>query len=933
MRSTEDYLDQLLAGAIKGKSEENGFSKDEETVNKTDFENVIGEGDSDDKVSQDKACVEISSVENVSEENVSEEKISEEIASEESPVGEFAEDKDGHNDNEEQPDLNKRMTPEEIEALLASIDLDDDENDPDEDEVSAILADLKKASDERSSKNYKKVDFKSAEALYEEAEKQSVFSVDENEVDIVEVNFEETEPVKPIDTEELGNAESADDVTADNSIADSDISEETIAEAEEMTAEAEEPTAEESVETTIEDNTDENEEKDNLSDYSGINIPNFDLPGEAEGLSDEDIYQKNVAHSGQEHLNDDAMSPDDIAMMLARMGAADDDSEETPTETTPVEEAPIEENLTDNSLNDEVQTEEKLPEEVAAEETVPEETLPEETVPEEVSTDNIPEENIETASDDAAGNDAPDMSNEDINELLANIAEGSDTPEDVHELSSEQIEEQADDLLSLLSDDSSQENKTEPTNTDEPVTTSDSFSSIQDMDEDEIENMLNAASDVSDAANVAEEAESKDVLELLEGMKEEDENLGEIGEVLQKSDEAILVDESLSKQYNDAEIAGPDSESAEENKKGKKDKKSIKDIFGKLFKKKEKKDASEESSDAAEPEINPTPNVDEIKDSNETTDSDTAENPVTNNQKDKPEKKKGFFAKIMDTLTEEVEEDSSVPESKKTKITDENKAILEEIDSEEEDGKKKGKKDKKKKKDKPAKEKKAKKDKPKKEKLKEPVDNSKKLPRKYVVATFMFAAAVFVAVLLVASYLPKMINLREARASFYNGNYEDAFFAMYGKELSESDQILYDKAKLIVIMQHKYDAFAQYRAINMNTEALDSLFSGLIKYEDIIEKGEKLGIEDELGEIREDIIAALYDYYDISESEAMEIIEMDELDYTLKLQSVINGTEFVRPQDEINQRYGLTDSNNETQEYDDELQDILPEEREYLEQQ
>ena len=193
--------------------------------------------------------------------------------------------------------------------------------------------------------------------------------------------------------------------------------------------------------------------------------------------------------------------------------------------------------------------------------------------------------------------------------------------------------------------------------------------------------------------------------------------------------------------------------------------------------------------------------------------------------------------------------------------------------------------------------------------------------------------------MLVATIVPKLTVLSDARNNFYKGDYHAAFLQLYGKDLSKSDEILYEKSRMIVILDRKYESYENYKKMNMPDMGLDSLLVGLQKYEVMKDRADELGIKSILDQTRAKIISALSSDYGLSEAEALEILTYDSVDYTRKINSVVNGTPFVTAKQEAYTYYGLDenstspvappeDGNNTTS--PDQFQDILPEEQDYL---
>ena len=257
------------------------------------------------------------------------------------------------------------------------------------------------------------------------------------------------------------------------------------------------------------------------------------------------------------------------------------------------------------------------------------------------------------------------------------------------------------------------------------------------------------------------------------------------------------------------------------------------------------------------------------------------------------EKKESFWKKLGNVLfeedEEEIEPEGQEPEKKKKdkkgkkkkKVTDasDNQGILEELDAEGADGKK-GKKKKKDKK-KPKKEKKAL---PKEGTEKE--EDSKKLPTKMVVRIFILAFSILALLLIVVEIIPSMWTAADARNAFYKKEYRAAYEEMTGKKLSKKDQRLYEKARLVASMQQRYDAYTTYTALQMPVEALDSLLSGYLFWQQETDAITEYDATTETDAVKYQILNTLYDTYQLTEDDVRQINALDDYDYTVKLEEL-----------------------------------------------
>ena len=285
-------------------------------------------------------------------------------------------------------------------------------------------------------------------------------------------------------------------------------------------------------------------------------------------------------------------------------------------------------------------------------------------------------------------------------------------------------------------------------------------------------------------------------------------------------------------------------------------------------------------------------------------------------KKEKKEKKtsdkKGFFKKIFDILMEEVPEEENISIGDSLKLSDENKDILNELDQEK--GKKvkvKEKKEKKPKKEKPPKEKKPKKEKPPKEKKpkkekpkkeKPPYIPEKRIPRKKVVVTVVFAASVMILILLVEYLAVPMLTVGRARSAFDKGEYYEAYKEYYGQKLSEEDEKRFQGATAVMRMQSNLDGYHNYLKLKQDVKALHSLLEAVRVKFDVFLKAEEFDVLSQVTVVYDEILNILSSKYHLSEEDAMDLIqEKSDAVYTRKLESLVGNEEYTKEGSEIDQ--------------------------------
>lgn len=265
-------------------------------------------------------------------------------------------------------------------------------------------------------------------------------------------------------------------------------------------------------------------------------------------------------------------------------------------------------------------------------------------------------------------------------------------------------------------------------------------------------------------------------------------------------------------------------------------------------------------------------------------------------------RKKGLFSRFLSLLTDEDDEDE---ERSSLKLSDENAAVLDQLDAEGEGGGKK----KKKKKKKGAKaeaqntedggeedegsDKKAKKKKPKKEKkVKAPEEDekpAKKLNIKKVAAVFGLCFTILVAVLIISRLMGAYTVKKEAREAYAAGDYQTAYQNLFGQDLNESDEIIFKKSECILRIRlwlREYEILKE----ESDVKALDSLIQTVNRYPGLYQSAEKWNCLDEVEPLYRQMVDALETEYGLSEEEAMEIAMLkSNVDYTRAVYAVVNG--------------------------------------------
>lgn len=265
--------------------------------------------------------------------------------------------------------------------------------------------------------------------------------------------------------------------------------------------------------------------------------------------------------------------------------------------------------------------------------------------------------------------------------------------------------------------------------------------------------------------------------------------------------------------------------------------------------------------------------------------------------REKGEKKKGIFSRLIDFLTEEDEEEEG---NENIQLSQENQDILNELDKEKGKKKKgkKGKKDKGSEEDddasekgakgkKAAKSKKAPKPKkpPKPKKQKPPKETplipERKLTFKRMFPVLLVGVSVGVLLFVFVNATVDFTDKKAARDAFYAGDYQTCYQNLFGKELDETESIMFGKSKSILYMRlwtREYQMFAEE---GDRVRGLDSLIQTVAAYPELYEYAQQWNAEEEVAAGYATILNLLKSEYGLSESQALEISKIwRDVDYT-----------------------------------------------------
>ncbi len=422
------------------------------------------------------------------------------------------------------------------------------------------------------------------------------------------------------------------------------------------------------------------------------------------------------------------------------------------------------------------------------------------------------------------------------------------------------------------------------------------------MSQEEIEQLLLASAEnkgdlgEEDTAQafMSENAQEEELIALL-GSLQEDTDLNEISDLLEKSDNNEAVDENVFNLLNEedaVDIVDIDNieniEDSEKEDGKKKRRKKLREKKPKVKRADKNKDI--DVNNAAETDIDAEAEIAPLEGE------DAIEEKI---------KKKGFFVKLFSTLTQEVAEEA---------VLDENLSIMQELEEEDREAARRKKKIKKgnmpvkgrrgeedkddgedarrgsravKKPSKPVKPKKVR-------KIKEPVIDEKppkKISKKSIFVVMLFATTVFAAILFLGIFLSNFIRMQSAKAAFAKQDYMTCYEEMYGLNLSEEENEIFKHSEIVLKLQRRLDIYQKYIKEDNELYALDSLMQAVAGYDEMYAKAQKYGAATEVAALYNLILQILEDNYGLTQdvARAIALCESD-VDYTRYLTALTEGS-------------------------------------------
>ncbi len=209
------------------------------------------------------------------------------------------------------------------------------------------------------------------------------------------------------------------------------------------------------------------------------------------------------------------------------------------------------------------------------------------------------------------------------------------------------------------------------------------------------------------------------------------------------------------------------------------------------------------------------------------------------------------------------------------------------------------------------------------EKDKEPEASrpSKRLSRKRVILIAIICLSIMAVIILSTGLISDYSVKKEGRQAFSEGDYQTCYQNLYGKELSESEQVMFSQSECILRIRLWLREYELFAGEGSEAEALDSLIQSVCDYTELYEYAAQWDCIDEVAAIYEQMLDILSNKYGLTEEEAKEIAdEPDDVEYTKKVTAVAEGG-----------TYGLSEASQGGEEAPQEsMSDMLPEEESFI---
>ncbi len=163
-----------------------------------------------------------------------------------------------------------------------------------------------------------------------------------------------------------------------------------------------------------------------------------------------------------------------------------------------------------------------------------------------------------------------------------------------------------------------------------------------------------------------------------------------------------------------------------------------------------------------------------------------------------------------------------------------------------------------------------------------------KINRAGAFIVFVMAACLAFVIIKGTSFASYHLSINSAKKDFGNSRFDEAYETLSGEKLNEKDEIVYDKLQTIMVVKKELNSFYNFKKINMELEALNSIIKGLDRYERYYANAKELEVDKELNALKKEIVSILQENYSLSEKDTIKLIAIqDDKLYTEQLNNIV----------------------------------------------
>ncbi|NLZ81627.1 MAG: hypothetical protein GX913_07505 [Clostridiales bacterium] len=175
-------------------------------------------------------------------------------------------------------------------------------------------------------------------------------------------------------------------------------------------------------------------------------------------------------------------------------------------------------------------------------------------------------------------------------------------------------------------------------------------------------------------------------------------------------------------------------------------------------------------------------------------------------------------------------------------------------------------------------------------KLQTPKEPEEKIRVTPIFIAFMLTlvAGIVITILTGTNAYTYNFSFNSAKDNFFNQKYELAYEKIAGLTPRKEDETIYSQILTIMYVEKQYLSYENYMDLGMELEALNSLIKGIKRYDDYKSEAESLGISSDMEFVFSNITIALSEDFELTENDARNLNYVtDSTEYTKELYSLL----------------------------------------------